>query len=72
MEGEGRGGKGREGEGRGGKGREGEGRGGKGREGEGGGRDREEDLEKKEGEKMAIYSSGLRGVQRAHSPHFSS
>ena len=49
--GDGRGGKGREGEGR-----EGEGRGGKGREegGEGG------RFGKKEGEKMAIYSSGLR------------
>ena len=39
-------------------------------EGEGGGRDREEDLEKKEGEKMVIYSSGFTGKQKAHSPIF--
>ena len=49
---------------------EGEGRGG--REGEGGGRDREEDLENNEGEKMAIYNNAFRGVQRAHTHHFSS
>ena len=41
--------------------------------GEGGGRDKEEDLEKKEGEKMAIYSSGFRGRCKKHTlPFFSS
>ena len=30
------------------------------------------DVEEKGGEKMAIYSSGFRGVQKKHSPLFSS
>ena len=51
------------------KGGGGDGRGGKGRKGKGGGRDREEDLEKKEGLFTVVVSGG---VQRAHSPHFSS
>ena len=37
---------------------------------EGGGRDRKEDVEKKEGEMMAIYSSGFRGCKKHTLPIF--